>query len=1595
MDAGLGAIKKNRFNQHMGEIDLSNEVPISGPSTQKTSFSPQQQQQQQQQQQYSNNNMGYGMVPPGQRQYTNNTGYPMMSQPQQQQINPRINYNGYSNGNPRMAMPVQPEIRSNTMPTRFESSPMSMSRNNNPSHNNNNNSNNHSFNFSKGKHTLTNIFKKKNNSPMGAGGFDIADDDDDDDFGTGSSKNNNNSVNNNSFNGGVGDMNNNDEEVTVDSNEILTFSDITGLRNTGGPNYGGSQRDDTAPIIPTLVTKINQKPSKLSNTEYRKMMFNQKKMAMSTLSKQHSNQTAPPPPRTMSLQGNWNAMPQQQPGGRPMPNTRFAGPPNGQPAYPRSNSMMNSGMPPPRFRQQPQLMQQGFPQHQQPMYQEQSPRAMSLTNTPRFMNSGMNPQPHLSQQQQQQPQDPYFNNNVDRSNNLPQDNFSLPNNGRAMSMQNKSVNPMFNGQGMTTYNNNNNNNSNNTHNQDANITNVHRNGDNNMNNKTLNLSGRTNIPSSFSSSDLLNNAKSQHLQYRKPFVQSQSLNNIKENASNNNNNNIRDNKNVNNYKNLPSTRSNLSHEFNINDVDNNKQQDNTTGNENGAISNANVTNTRSASDVSIEIIDNPSIKQPDITNIKKNNKNGSVDSFDFTDKTPEDQQIIDTTLPKNNTAQPFKPAAAIVNNSGNTHSIDEYNNSENSYHISLRPNTHRKTLSADLRPGSALFSGLSPNSSNSFANTNGMLNGQHSKTNSTVSSIGEPTPNYQQKKMYALANNTTDMNLYVTADEFPTDSKGFTSSSSVSPPQRDNRLDSLTAQFQNKNNMGNVDANQTYSTLLGTVQDTSDATIENDLEDNSTTNSKNASRSSDIFDPNFSNEQFVKVEANSNIDKRKSLIEVKDNKTYSTKTDIVSSNTTPVLMANNVFDSDQTPQVDKTHRPKSNDVVLLDQLPSDPGKNDEVEGLRVEEITISQTIEQNRRSSFTNVNNNSHSKLNATSGSTRIISINSQTSSSKSSNYSTAENQEEKQQQQQQQQESSLNALKADTCTKKTTVEPGDVSNGSVKSASSNMKSIKSKLNEKPLNKAKKFFRKFSAQKKDTSENQKSSDNDASTITTATNTLTDTADMSFVQDDPLFANKEILKPEPLPPIPQQEPLPLMFSQEDDFVENNSPTNKPIPPQFSSQISKDISNSGENNGNVEIKIEMPSTSGLERSHKPLPLVTNKDSHDNKENITNSFSSNTDQSEFKSKEIITKVWDESDKDANPRKSYHSLFSGPSPGPNKIKFFNQSGTPSPLQSSFNNDPERTVLYDVSDISDAASSTNNNKDSDSGNTNNVNIDLTSNVTKTHPQQRAPTTPQSLDEGKNANSQALETINESDAPNTIVTSGTKDNVDNDTVSKVITNNSVYLASPSTVNTEDFALMNNPEQVLYQPSFVSNPDKELYVTKKVYSAGNESDQQHTQHSEDARFKTFVISPEQLSVLGENRKLMNELTMVSTELAESIARETALEKILNEKEYQNNDTHGEVFSNRDTNSIEDDNRGLNDMINIQSELRKKSSKIVTLIQELNAERLKRFIAEEQVLLYEKGCKPSNLELSYDINSLQKQLQEKNHEIECLRAQIGHS
>lgn len=118
----------------------------------------------------------------------------------------------------------------------------------------------------------------------------------------------------------------------------------------------------------------------------------------------------------------------------------------------------------------------------------------------------------------------------------------------------------------------------------------------------------------------------------------------------------------------------------------------------------------------------------------------------------------------------------------------------------------------------------------------------------------------------------------------------------------------------------------------------------------------------------------------------------------------------------------------------------------------------------------------------------------------------------------------------------------------------------------------------------------------------------------------------------------------------------------------------------------------------------------------------------------------------------------------------------------------------------------------------------------------------------------------------------------------------------------------------------------------------------------------------------LAIMNSNSELLNELQLVTAELASSIKRELALENRL-----KNNNTAYESG-------------------NLEHELLTKLKLLNEVQEKLNNERRLRFISEEHAILLENGQSPSPLKLNYEKNEMYKQLIVKNDLVNQLQDKI---
>ncbi|KAL6452199.1 hypothetical protein SBY92_001456 [Candida maltosa Xu316] len=135
-------------------------------------------------------------------------------------------------------------------------------------------------------------------------------------------------------------------------------------------------------------------------------------------------------------------------------------------------------------------------------------------------------------------------------------------------------------------------------------------------------------------------------------------------------------------------------------------------------------------------------------------------------------------------------------------------------------------------------------------------------------------------------------------------------------------------------------------------------------------------------------------------------------------------------------------------------------------------------------------------------------------------------------------------------------------------------------------------------------------------------------------------------------------------------------------------------------------------------------------------------------------------------------------------------------------------------------------------------------------------------------------------------------------------------------------------------------------------------------------------KPLTFTKEEMAIMNCNSDLLNELELVTTELASSIKRELALESRIKNN---GSSTHHQSPSSSD--------------IDLNLELSEKSKTIAELQEKLSKERRLRFISEEHALLGEHGQTPSPLKLNYEKTELYKQLLIKNDLVNQLEDKLS--
>lgn len=195
----------------------------------------------------------------------------------------------------------------------------------------------------------------------------------------------------------------------------------------------------------------------------------------------------------------------------------------------------------------------------------------------------------------------------------------------------------------------------------------------------------------------------------------------------------------------------------------------------------------------------------------------------------------------------------------------------------------------------------------------------------------------------------------------------------------------------------------------------------------------------------------------------------------------------------------------------------------------------------------------------------------------------------------------------------------------------------------------------------------------------------------------------------------------------------------------------------------------------------------------------------------------------------------------------------------------------------------------------------------------------------------------------------------------------------------------------------------SNTNETIYEEDNVNKSPtdlNSSIYDHEETKQNVSLDSFKVADEPESGVNTDiriehdnemqQKLMKEIFILSEELTESIVRETDLERrLLSSRGVSSVGSSPAKKSASGQLNLATTSMGL---LDVQLELRKKSKNIVQLIKDLNEERMKRFIAEQEVLNVKNGCKPDYLELSYKYKKMESELAEKNETINSLREKL---
>ena len=138
----------------------------------------------------------------------------------------------------------------------------------------------------------------------------------------------------------------------------------------------------------------------------------------------------------------------------------------------------------------------------------------------------------------------------------------------------------------------------------------------------------------------------------------------------------------------------------------------------------------------------------------------------------------------------------------------------------------------------------------------------------------------------------------------------------------------------------------------------------------------------------------------------------------------------------------------------------------------------------------------------------------------------------------------------------------------------------------------------------------------------------------------------------------------------------------------------------------------------------------------------------------------------------------------------------------------------------------------------------------------------------------------------------------------------------------------------------------------------------------------------------MHIMRCNNDLLNELELITRELASSIKRELALEAKL-KNNYQPRGNSSYPSSSMSSGHVASTGE---EKLHLQQELLDKANTIAILQEKLNKEKRLRFISEEHAILQEHGQNPSPLKLNYEKTEIYNQLVAKNELVNQLTNRV---